>query len=537
MEDKFGLNKYGIVNFKRVYRNLTRTELTEEAAKRNEGIFTNLGAFNILTGKNTGRSPKDRFIVDQKSIHEKIDWNDINKPTTEEVFERVYIRATAHLQEKDIFIYDGFVGHDPHYALSLRVITDFASTALLSENVFVSGRGKDPSIWNDPDFTVIVVPSCKAVPEVDGTRSDVAIIFNFDKKIAVIMGTRYGGEVKKVMFSVMNFLLPEKNVFPMHCSANMGKDNSTALFFGLSGTGKTTLSTDPQRILIGDDEHGWSTNGIFNIEGGCYAKVIGIAPDSDPEIYSGIKFGTLLENVDVRADRTIDFASKKYTENTRAAIPLEYMPNAKLDAKGPSPSTIFFLSADAFGVLPPISKLSRAQAMYYFISGYTAKIAGTETGVIQPIPTFSACFGAPFMMRHPVVYAQMLGDKITKHQVEVYLINTGWSGGPYGVGSRIKLKYTRAMIRAALNKKLKNIKFIREPYFGLMIPEEIPESDVPADLLYPINTWHNKKEYEEEAKKLAREFHKNFKKYENQVTKEILKAGPYIDSKLVKEYK
>ncbi len=528
MEDKFGLNKYGITNFKRVFRNLTRTELTEEAAKRNEGFFTNLGAFNILTGKNTGRSPKDRFIVDQKSIHNKIDWNDINMPTTEDVFNKVFVRATAYLQEKDIFIYDGFVGHDPHYSLSLRVITDLASTALLSENVFVSGRDKDPSIWENPDFTVIAVPFCKAVPEIDGTRSDVAILFNFDKKIAIVMGSRYGGEVKKVMFSIMNLILPEKNVFPMHCSANMGKDNTTALYFGLSGTGKTTLSTDPERILIGDDEHGWSNSGIFNIEGGCYAKVIGIAPDTDPEIYSGIKFGTLLENVDVREDRTIDFASKKYTENTRAAIPLEYVPNAKLDATGPSPSTIFFLSADAFGILPPISKLTKAQAMYYFISGYTAKVAGTETGVVQPIPTFSACFGAPFMMRHPVEYAEMLGEKISRHNVDVYLVNTGWAGGPYGTGSRIKLRYTRAMIRAALNGTLKKAEFVKEPYFGLQIPKEIPGTDIPVKLLNPVENWKNKSNYEITARKLAIEFHKNFEKFSDRVSKEIINAGPVI---------
>ncbi len=528
MENKNNLEKYGITNYKKVYRNLTRAELSEDAARRNEGIFTNLGAINILTGKNTGRSPKDRFIVDQKSIHDKIDWNEINIPTSEEVFEKVYVRATAYLQGKDIFIYDGFVGHDPRYALSLRVITDLATTALLSENVFVSRRGKDPAIWDDPDFTVIAVPDCKAVPEVDGTRSDIAIIFNFDRKIAIVMGSRYGGEVKKVMFSIMNFLLPEKNVFPMHCSANMGKDGKTALYFGLSGTGKTTLSTDPERILIGDDEHGWSNNGIFNMEGGCYAKVIGIAPDTDPEIYQGIKFGTLLENVVVRDDRTIDFANKKYTENTRAAIPLEYVPNAKLDATGPSPSTIFFLSADAFGVLPPISKLTREQAMYYFISGYTAKVAGTETGIVKPVPTFSACFGAPFMMRHPVEYAKMLGDKITKHNTEVYLVNTGWSGGPYGVGSRIKLRYTRQMIRAALNGALKQTEFEKEPYFGFLIPKEIPNSDVPSNILNPVDTWKNREEYVRTAEKLAEEFHKNFEKFSDKVSKEILNTGPKI---------
>ena len=524
------ISRYGIVNPHNVYHNLTRTELTEIAAKRGEGIFTTLGAINILTGKNTGRSPKDRFIVDQKSIHNKIDWNDINMPTTEEVFEKVFIRATSYLQGKDIFVYDGFVGHDPKYALSLRVVTDLATTALLSENMFVSGRGKDPSIWENPDFTIIAVPWCKAVPSVDGTRSDVSILFNFDRKIAIVMGSWYGGEVKKVMFSIMNFVLPEKNVFPMHCSANMGEKGDTALFFGLSGTGKTTLSTDPTRILIGDDEHGWTDEGVFNIEGGCYAKVIGIDPKNDPEIYGGIKFGTLLENVDVKEDRTPDFDSKKYTENTRAAIPLEFVPNAKQDATGGIPRTIFFLSADAFGVLPPIAKLTKEQAMYYFISGYTAKIAGTETGINEPVPVFSACFGAPFMMRHPAEYAKMLGERIEKHNANVYLINTGWSGGSYGVGERIKLRYTRSMIRAVLDGRLDNVEFVKEPYFGLSVPTVIPKTDIPTDILLPERTWSDKLSYKETANKLIKEFNENFKKFADRVPAQIINAGPKPNS-------
>ncbi|RKX54960.1 MAG: phosphoenolpyruvate carboxykinase (ATP) [Thermotoga sp.] len=526
MQKDYNLKDFGITNVKNVYHNLTRTELAEKSAKNKEGFFTNSGAFNVLTGENTGRSPKDRFIVDQASIHDKVDWNDINMPTSKEVFNRIYIRATSYLYGKDVFIFDGFAGHDLRYALSLRVITDLASTALLSENVFVSGRGRDPSIWDNPDLTIIAVPSCKAVPEIDGVHSNVAIIFNLEKKIAIVMGSRYGGEVKKVVFSVMNFLLPEKNVFPMHCSANTGKDNKTALFFGLSGTGKTTLSTDPERILIGDDEHGWSDHGIFNIEGGCYAKVIGITPDNAPEIYNAIKFGVIMENVDVNENREPDFSSKKYTENTRAAIPLAYIPNAKLDAVGSPPSTIFFLSADAFGVLPPISRLTKEQAMYYFISGYTAKVAGTETGVVEPIPTFSACFGAPFMMRHPVEYAKMLGEKIEKYNTDVYLINTGWSGGPFGIGSRIKLRYTRQMIRAALNGRLKNVHFIKEPYLNLSIPEGIPGSDVPKDILFPDKVWNGKSTYEEVAKKLSKELGKNFEKFADRVPEEIYNVGP-----------
>ncbi len=526
MENNLNLKKYGITNTRNVYHNLTRPELVKFVIQNKEGVLTTFGAINVLTGKNTGRSPKDRFIVDQTSIHNKIDWGKINIPISEDAFDKLFIRATAYLQEKNIFVYDGFVGHDPRYALSLRVITNLASTAILSENMFVSGNGKDSKIWDDPNFTLIAVPWCKAVPEIDGVRSDVAIIFNFDKRIALVVGSWYGGEVKKVMFSIMNFLLPEKNVFPMHCSANLGNDGKSALYFGLSGTGKTTLSTDPERTLIGDDEHGWTNKGIFNIEGGCYAKVIGITPEKDPEIYQGIKFGTLLENVAIRDDHSPDFASKKYTENTRAAIPLEFVPGAKRDATGPIPSTIFFLSADAFGVLPPISKLTKEQAMYYFISGYTAKVAGTETGVVEPLPTFSACFGAPFMMRHPAEYAKMLGERIEKHNVNVFLINTGWTGGSYGTGTRIKLHYTRAMISAALCGKLDNVNFIKEPYFGLLIPEAIPQSDVPKKILFPKDTWTYKNEYDKLVKKLAEGFHDNFVQFRNRVPEEVANAGP-----------
>jgi phosphoenolpyruvate carboxykinase (ATP) len=522
------LEKLGIRNVRNVYHNLSRPELVEHAIKNNEGILTTFGAFNVITGKNTGRSPKDRFIVDQPSIHNKVDWNDINIPINEDAFNKLYVRATSYLQEKDVYLYDGLVGHDPRYALSLRVISNLATTALLSKNMFVTGEGKDSAIWENPDFTLIAVPWCKAVPELDHVRSDVAIIFNFDKKIALVVGSWYGGEVKKVMFSIMNFLLPEKGVFPMHCSANLGQDGKSALYFGLSGTGKTTLSTDPERILIGDDEHGWTDAGIFNIEGGCYAKVIGITPERDPEIYQGIKFGTLLENVVISKDRSPDFRNKKYTENTRAAIPLEFIPRAKLDAIGPIPSTIFFLSADAFGVLPPISKLTKEQAMYYFISGYTAKVAGTETGVIEPIPTFSACFGAPFMMRHPAEYAEMLGDRITKYNVDVFLVNTGWTGGPYGTGTRIKLHYTRQMISAALDGRLSKANFVKEPYFGFLVPTEISGTDIPNKILSPRDTWIDKTEYDKFAKKLALGFHKNFEKFKSRVPKEVLNSGPIL---------
>ena len=527
MKETFGIEKLGIVNTRNVYRNLTRAELVEFALRNGEGILTDKGALNILTGKNTGRSPKDRFIVDQQSIHNQIDWGDINIPTTEDVFNKLYVRATTYLQNKDIFIYDGFVGHDKNARLSLRVITDFASTALLSENMFVSGE-KDVNLKNPPDFTLIAVPTCKASPQVDGVRTDVAIVFNFDKRIALVIGSKYGGEVKKVMFSIMNFLLPAKNIFPMHCSANVGKDGKSALYFGLSGTGKTTISMDPERTLIGDDEHGWTDKGIFNIEGGSYAKVINITPEKEPRIFNAIRFGVLMENVVVKDNRVPDYADKKYTENTRAAIPLSYIDGAKLDAIGPIPSTIFFLTADAFGVVPPISKLTKEQAMYHFMSGYTAKIAGTETGIVEPLPTFSACFGAPFMMRHPSVYAKMLGERIEKHHTNVFLVNTGWSGGPYGTGSRIKLAYTRAMIRAALEGKLDNVKYIEEPFFGLKIPEEIPHSIVPKEILFPRDTWKDKSSYDETATKLAENFRKNFEKFEGYVPKEVKQAGPKI---------
>ncbi|MEA3312785.1 MAG: phosphoenolpyruvate carboxykinase (ATP) [Caldisericota bacterium] len=528
MNDSYGLEKLGIINTNKVYRNLTRAELIEFAIQNKEGILTDNGSISINTGKHTGRSPKDRFIVDQPSIHNQIDWGKINIPTTEKVFEKLYVRATAYLQEKNVFIYDGYVGHDMQTRMSLRIISDYASSALFSTNMFVSADKKDLNLHNQADFTVIAVPRCKTVPEVDEVRSEVAIGVNFDKKIAIILGSAYGGEIKKVMFSIMNFLLPAKNIFPMHCSANEGKDGNSALFFGLSGTGKTTISMDPERILIGDDEHGWGSDKIFNMEGGSYAKIIDITPKKEPRIFSAIRFGTLLENAVIRSDRTPDYADSKYTENTRAAIPMEYIENAKMDGICSIPSVIYFLTADAFGVLPPISRLTKEQAMYHFMSGYTAKVAGTETGIIEPLPTFSACFGAPFMMRHPAVYAKMLGEKIEKYHTDVFLVNTGWAGGPYGIGSRIKLAYTRAMVSAALNGKLKNVEYTEEPIFGLQVPKEIPGSIVPSEILLPKNTWEDKELYYKTAVTLANKFKENFEKFEGYIEDKIKNAGPKI---------
>jgi phosphoenolpyruvate carboxykinase (ATP) len=509
MNDTYGIEKLGIINTNKVYRNLTRAELTEFAIQNKEGILTDKGALSVNTGKHTGRSPKDRIIVDQPSIHAQIDWGKINIPTTEEVFEKLYVRATTYLQEKNVFIYDGYVGHDIETRMSLRIISDYASSALFSTNVFVNADKEDLNLHTQADFTVIAIPKCKTIPEIDGVRSEVAIVVNFDKKIAIIIGSAYGGEIKKVMFSVMNFLLPAKNIFPMHCSANEGKDGNSALFFGLSGTGKTTISMDPERILVGDDEHGWGSDKIFNMEGGSYAKIIDITPEKEPRIFDAIRFGALMENTVIRNDRTPDYANSRYTENTRAAIPMEYIENAKMDGICSIPSVIYFLTADAFGVLPPISKL-------------------TKTGIIEPLPTFSACFGAPFMMRHPSVYAKMLGEKIEKYHTDVFLVNTGWAGGSYGTGSRIKLAYTRAMVSAALNRKLKNVEYVEEPVFGLQVPKEIPGSIVPDEILLPENTWKDKESYKETALKLANKFKENFEKFEGYVEEKIKNAGPKI---------
>ncbi len=503
------LNYLGIINYKNLYRNLEPSKLVRIALEKNEGELTDKGALCINTGKYNGRSPDDRFIVDDDFSHDKINWGKINKPISEENFNHLLKRLTAYIQNKDIFVFDGFVGSDKDYKMKVRIINELASQNLASRNLFI--RPDKEQLENfSPDFNVVCFPEFKAIPEIDDTHSEAFVVLHLKKKLIIIGGTSYVGEIKKSVFSAMNFFLPFNNVFPMHCSANTDDTGNTALFFGLSGTGKTTLSADIERKLIGDDEHGWSENGVFNFEGGCYAKTINLKRENEPQIYDAIKFGTLLENVVLDPETgKPDFSDGKYTQNTRAAYPIYYIPNAVLEGKGNHPKTVLFLTADAFGVLPPISRLTPEQAMYHFVLGYTSKLAGTERGIVEPQTTFSCCFGAPFMMLHPSKYAEMLKEKIETYKAHVYLINTGWSGGPYGVGERIKLKYTRRMVKAAINNEFENIDFVKEEFFDLNIPTKCP--DVPSDILNPINTWNNKDEYKKLAKDLAEKFNEKIK--------------------------
>ena len=516
------LEYLNISNYKNLYRNLSVAELTEFAVKRGEAVLSDKGALVVNTGKYTGRSPKDRFIVKQESVENKINWGNVNLPIDEEVFNKLYDKVIEYLKEKDVFVFDGFVGAMKEYTLPIRVVCERASQAMFANQLF-----RRPSVADlmdfAPEFNVVSAPGFKANGAEDGINSEAFILVNFDKKVILIGGTQYSGEIKKSIFSIMNFLLPEKGVMPMHCSANIGDDGKTAVFFGLSGTGKTTLSADPERRLIGDDEHGWSEKGVFNFEGGCYAKAIKLDKEKEKEIYNAIKFGTILENVVLHNNRKPNYDSNMYTENTRAAYPLEYIENIEKSGVGGNPNTIIFLTADAFGVMPPISKLSKEAAMYHFMSGYTSKVAGTERGITEPKATFSACFGEPFMLMNPAVYAELLGEKIDKYNTEVYLVNTGWLSGGYGKGDRIKLSYTRAMVKAALAGNLTNAKFVEHPIFKISMPTECP--GVPTEILNPRNTWEDKEEYDAKALELAEKFNENFKKFNN-VPESIIKAGP-----------
>lgn len=524
MELNLFLKDLGMINLKNVYRNLTPCKLVEHALSRGEGKLTQSGALYVYTGKYTGRSPHDRFIVDQKSVHNEINWGKTNVPIEQEKFDSIYSKLTAYLQNRDIFVFDGFAGADRRYSLPIRVINEFASQNLFAHQLFIRPSEEEIKDFN-PGFTVICAPGFKADPEIDKTNSEAFIILNFEKKIVIIGGSMYGGEIKKSIFSVMNYLVPKKNVFPMHCSANIGHDGDVALFFGLSGTGKTTLSADPERSLIGDDEHGWSEDGVFNFEGGCYAKCINLSRENEPQIWDAIKFGSIVENVVVDENGTPDYCDSKYTENTRVAYPVEHIPGAVMEGMGGHPNTVVFLTADAFGVLPPISKLTREQAMYHFMSGYTSKLAGTERGIVEPQATFSTCFGEPFMPMNPSFYANMLGEKIDKHNARVYLVNTGWAGGPYGVGKRMKLSYTRAMVTAAINGELDKVSYEEHPIFKVLVPKSCP--NVPSEILNPINTWEDKAEYNKFANELAVKFNKNFEKFSN-VSCEIKKAAPNV---------
>lgn len=499
--------------------------LVEEAIKNKEGFLSDKGALVVETGKYTGRSPDDKFIVDTEEVHDKIAWGKINVPISEEKFNNIKSKVLAYLQNKKLYVFDGLAGQNRMYAKKVRVINELASQNLFIHQLLVRPNKEELENYK-PDYTIYAAPGFKCIPEIDGTNSEAAIIINYTTHEVIIVGSGYAGEIKKSVFSVMNYELPFDNVLPMHCSANIDKDGKTTVFFGLSGTGKTTLSADPSKKLIGDDEHGWSPDGIFNIEGGCYAKCINLKEENEPEIFNAIKFGTLLENVIVDENGIPNYDDGKLTENTRAGYPVEYIPNAELSGLGKIPNTIIFLTADAFGVLPPISKLDKDAAMYHFVSGYTSKLAGTERGITEPVTTFSTLFGAPFFPLDPSVYAEMLGKKLEETGANVFLVNTGWCGGSAGTVPRMKLKYTREMVSAAISGKLNNVEYEKDEIFNLNIPKECP--NIPSEILNPRNLWKDEDEYLKAALDLSKKFVENFsKKYPN-MPENITNAGPKI---------
>ena len=511
-ENKVDLGYLGIHNHGEVYRNLSPVQLLEHALERGEGVLSNTGALVVETGKYTGRSPKDKFIVDLPEIHDEIAWGEVNVPIEEKHFDRLFNRFAAYLQNRDLFVFDGFCGADHTYRLPIRVVTEKAWQNMFAHQLFIRPTEEELA-EHLAGFTIISAPGFEAIPELDRTNSEAFVMVHFGKKVVMIGGTHYAGEIKKSVFSIMNFLLTDRGVCPMHCSANVGQDGDVALFFGLSGTGKTTLSADPLRSLIGDDEHGWTDEGVFNFEGGCYAKCINLTREHEPQIFDSIKFGSVLENVVIDPiTREPDYTDDTLTENTRSAYPITYIPGAIVPSKGGHPKTIFLLTADAFGVMPPIARLNKEQAMYYFLSGYTSKLAGTERGIVSPEATFSSCFGAPFLPRSPHVYGDLLGELIDKHDTRVFLLNTGWTGGKFGVGERISLKYTRAMVTAALNGDLDDVEYREDEIFKVGVPTSCP--NVPAEILNPKNTWENKEEYDEQAWELVAMFEKNYEKLE-----------------------
>ncbi|WP_268224072.1 phosphoenolpyruvate carboxykinase (ATP) [Sinomicrobium oceani] len=514
---------------KKAYRNLPVPQLVERSVILGEGQLTDTGALMCTTGAFTGRSPKDRYIVKDPITERTVWWGDINIPFEADKFDRLYQKMLKYLEDKEVYVRDVFAGADPRYTMKVTVINTVVWHNMFCHNMFIRPEAEE-LIAFEPDFTVICCPGFHADPASDGTRKANFSIINMEKKIILIGGTGYSGEMKKGIFSALNFLLPVvDNVLPMHCSANMGKDGDTAIFFGLSGTGKTTLSTDPKRFLIGDDEHGWTEDNVFNFEGGCYAKTVGLSYEKEPDIYNAITFGAILENTAfLPGGREVDYNDISITENTRVSYPITHIRNIRKPSVGTIPENIFFLTCDAFGIIPPIQKLSKAQAMYHFISGYTSKVAGTEEGITEPTPAFSACFGAPFMPLHPAEYARLLGDKIEKHQTRVWLVNTGWTGGPYGIGSRIKLKYTRAMIDAALSGALDDVNYRPHSVFNSLIPESCP--GVPDKVLSPRQTWNDDKAFYETANKLVHKFHHNFKTFEAIAGKEICEGGPLLKS-------
>lgn len=521
------LETIGLKNLGEIKQNLTPELLVEEALFNGEGVLTETGAFRVVTGKFTGRSPEDRFIVRRESYENKIAWGKVNKSVEPDVFERLYAKVMNYLEEKKVYVFDGLAGADEQYQMQTRIVCEYAHQSLFMYQLLVRPSA-DKLAGYTPNIHMVCAPGFKCDPEVDGVHSDAAIILDLEKNIILIVGSSYCGEMKKSVFSAMNYFLPQRNVLPMHCSANTDPETgSVAVFFGLSGTGKTTLSADPARKLIGDDEHGWSDKGIFNIEGGCYAKAIRLSKEQEPEIFNAIKFGSVVENVEFfPGTRVINFDDETLTENTRAAYPVEFIPNAQLDGCAGIPQTIIFLTADAFGVLPPISKLDTLQAMYHLLSGYTSKLAGTERGITEPQATFSTCFGEPFLPLDPMVYADMLAEKIEKYNVDVYLVNTGWVGGPYGVGNRIKLRYTRAMVSAAQNGELAKVEFEQHPIFKVAVPKSCPGID--ADILNPANLWEDKDAYNAQAKVLAKKFVENFVRFAS-APEELVAAGPVVE--------
>lgn len=528
LASSYGLTNHGLKHLDTVYWNLSTPALYEEIIFRSEGSIVNQGPVSVNTGKHSARAANDKFVVREDTTVDDIWWGDYNRPISPEKFNTILTRAQSYVQGEDLFVQDCYAGNDPNYRLPVRIITEHAWQSLFARNMLITTTNQDELKHFIPEFTIITLPGFKVDPKIDGTNSSTTIVLNFAERIAIIANSLYGGEIKKSVFTVLNFLLTFRDVLPMHCSANVGKKNDAALFFGLSGTGKTTLSADPNRFLIGDDEHGWSADGIFNFEGGCYAKVIRLSAEHEPEIYACTKkFGSVLENVVFdEVNRKIDLDDDVYTENTRISYPLHYIPNTVPEGMVNShPKNIIFLTCDASGVMPPIARLSPEQAQYHFISGYTSKVAGTEIGLgIEPKITFSACFGGPFMVRHPSVYAAMLKERIQKHQAQCWLVNTGWVGGRFGVGKRISIHHTRNLLNAALDGKLDKVKFRKDKLFGFEVPLSCP--DVPEDILEPSNSWGNSKDYWKKYDSLAARFNQNFKLFADKCSQPVIDAGP-----------
>lgn len=523
MMSRKALESYGLVNLGNINWNLPPAVLIEHALARKEGELAANGAFASTTGSHTGRSPKDKFIVSNEDYAAKIWWGDVNHPMSREHFEAVRSSLAAYLQGRDVYVLDAAAGADPAYRMPIQVITELAWHNLFVRQLLLRTNENDMKSTR-PGFTILCVPNFHTDPRVHGTRSDAGIVIDFEERLVLIAGTQYAGEMKKSVFTILNFILPAEGVLPMHCSANVGPKDDVALFFGLSGTGKTSLSADPSRHLIGDDEHGWGDNGVFNFEGGCYAKCINLSKKYEPQIWNAIRFGAVYENVVLNKEtREPDYADDSLTENTRAAYPVDFIDNVVESGMAGHPKAVIFLSADSFGVMPPISVLTTEQAMYYFLSGYTSKLAGTEAGVTTPEATFSSCFGAAFLPLPPGEYADLLRERIEKHNVRCYLLNTGWTGGQYGVGERININYTRAMVRAAISGDLDNVEMVTDPIFGLHSPTSCP--GVPAEVLIPRNTWADKEAYDRQAQDLAARFKKNFQQF-SLPNDEVRKAGP-----------